>query len=377
MSDEKQKVLVVDDSPSDIQFLIENLKNEFTLTVAKSGEKALQMASQEPRPAAILLDVSMPGMNGYETCKALKQNPETSDIEIIFVSAHDTIEEKMRGYEAGGSDYIIKPVQPDELKQKLWVSLKASQERTNYQSDAKSAMDAAMTAIMDAGELGAVISFLRSSFSVTRLEQLAQLVVECCSSMSLSSSVQIHAPREIVNFCSSGAMPALEAELLSRLRSDVRIHQMGKRLILNYGYVSQIIRNLPDDEEKAGRMRDHLAIILEGANDKCRALILQTEIQKLLTESNESMARIHSTQSALKQRSMDIIDELMDKFQRSFISYGLSEEQETILVSVVKEAVDASLELFEQGLQVDDEMQLILQRIRDTVKLNADANLQH
>jgi len=370
MTTNLNQILLVDDSPSDIQFLIENLKDEFTLSVAKSGEKALDLAALEPSPGAILLDVSMPGLDGYETCRKLKDNPDTKDIEVIFVSAHDTTEEKLRGYDAGGSDYIIKPVQPAELKRKIRVALSATEARENYQVEAKTAMDTAMTAIMDAGELGAVVNFLRESFSVETLEEMAHLVVDTGVGMGLTSSVQIHAPWETLNVCSAGTVPPLEAELLSRLREGVRIHQMGRRLILNYGFVSQIIRNLPDDDEKAGRMRDHLAIILEGANDKCRSIILAEEMRRLLAESNESMDKIHNLQTELKQETMEVIDNLLDDVQKSFLSYGLTEDQEDILLAVIKDAVDTCLELFEQGMQVDDEMQLLLGRIRDSVLFN-------
>lgn len=375
MTTNLNQVLLVDDSPSDIQFLIENLKDEFTLSVAKSGERAIEIAEKDPEPAVILLDVSMPGMDGYETCRKIKDNPSTEGIEIIFVSAHDTTEEKLKGYDAGGSDYIIKPVQPDELKKKIRVALKTIKERENFQQETKSAMDTAMTAIMDVGELGTVVDFLRQSFTVTSLKELAFLLVNTGNALQLSSSVQIRAPGGTINMSSSENIPPLEIELMSRLSENVRIHQMGKRLILNFGFVSQIIKNLPDDEDKVGRLRDHLALIMEGANDKCRSLIMSEEMRRLLVDSNETMDDIHHMQTSLKRETMEVIDNLMGDVQKSFLSYGLTEEQEELLMAVIKNAVDTCLDNFERGMQIDEAMQLLIGRIRQSTLFDDKSKL--
>jgi len=366
MTTNLNQVLLVDDSPSDIQFLIENLKDEFVLSVAKSGEKAIQLAENQPSPAVILMDVSMPGIDGYETCRKIKESPSTEGIEIIFVSAHDTTEEKLKGYDAGGSDYIIKPVQPAELKKKLRVALKTIEAKNNFQLETKSAIDTAMTAIMDVGELGSVVDFLRRSFSTTSLRELASLLINTTDSLNLTSSVQIRAPNETINMSSSGNIPPLEIELMSRLSESVRIHQMGKRLILNFGYISQIIKNLPDDEDKVGRLRDHLALIMEGANDKCRSLILSDEMRNLLIDSNETMDDIHQMQTRLKHETMEVIDNLMGDVQKSFLSYGLTEDQEELLLTVIKNAVDICMDNFERGMQIDEAMQLLIGRIRQS-----------
>jgi len=119
MNAKDKKILIIDDSPEDIEVVIENLKNDYAVLVGTDGQKGLDLAANEPRPDVILLDVMMPQMDGYETCRRLKENPETQDIDVIFVSGKDTTEEKLAGYDAGGSDYLIKPVQPEELVRKV------------------------------------------------------------------------------------------------------------------------------------------------------------------------------------------------------------------------------------------------------------------
>jgi len=111
----KPKVLIVDDTPENIQVLMETLKDQYTIVAAINGEKALKMAVAEPRPDLILLDIMMPGMDGFEVCSRLKSDPETRDIPVIFLSALDDTANKVKGFMTGAVDYISKPFQPEEV----------------------------------------------------------------------------------------------------------------------------------------------------------------------------------------------------------------------------------------------------------------------
>jgi DNA-binding response OmpR family regulator len=113
--DRKNKVLIVDDTPENIQVLMGTLKDQYAIVAAISGEKALKMALAEPRPDLILLDIMMPGMDGFEVCTRLKADPETRDIPVIFLSALDDIANKVKGFMTGAVDYISKPFQPEEV----------------------------------------------------------------------------------------------------------------------------------------------------------------------------------------------------------------------------------------------------------------------
>jgi sigma-B regulation protein RsbU (phosphoserine phosphatase) len=105
----KPKVLIVDDTPENIQVLMETLKDQYTIVAAINGEKALKMAVAEPKPDLILLDVMMPGMDGYEVCRKLKADEQVSHIPIIFVTAKTEVEDETLGFELGAVDYITKP----------------------------------------------------------------------------------------------------------------------------------------------------------------------------------------------------------------------------------------------------------------------------
>ena len=107
---EKETILIVDDTPDNLAILGELLMPYYQVRVANSGPKALTAACAAPLPDLILLDIMMPGMDGYEVIKHLKSNPETSEIPVIFITALDSCEEEAKGFDLGARDYISKPV---------------------------------------------------------------------------------------------------------------------------------------------------------------------------------------------------------------------------------------------------------------------------
>ncbi len=106
---EKKLVLVVDDAPANIRVVNEILRGSYRVRVATNGEKALELANDSSGPDLILLDVVMPGMNGYEVCERLKANSATREIPVIFLTGQTETEDETRGFEAGAVDYIHKP----------------------------------------------------------------------------------------------------------------------------------------------------------------------------------------------------------------------------------------------------------------------------
>jgi DNA-binding response OmpR family regulator len=112
-------LLIVDDNPTNLKVLLGLLKDRgFSLVIAKSGEEALERVNQ-PLPDIILLDVMMPGMDGFETCRRLKASEMTCEIPIIFMTALTDVESKLKGFEVGGVDYVTKPVEYQEVIARL------------------------------------------------------------------------------------------------------------------------------------------------------------------------------------------------------------------------------------------------------------------
>jgi phosphoserine phosphatase RsbU/P len=112
-------ILIVDDTPLNIGVISGALKDSYKTKVATNGEKALALASAGEKPDLILLDIMMPGMNGYEVCSRLKTDPATNEIPVIFLTGQTSAEEETRGFEVGAVDYIHKPFSPAVVKARV------------------------------------------------------------------------------------------------------------------------------------------------------------------------------------------------------------------------------------------------------------------
>ncbi len=127
-------ILVVDDAPANLAVLLEYLTRQgYTVLVARDGESALEQA-RYARPDLVLLDVLMPGLNGYETCRQMKARPETAEIPVIFVTALADTGEKVRGFGVGAVDYMTKPFQQDEVLARVRTHLALRQLQRDLQT---------------------------------------------------------------------------------------------------------------------------------------------------------------------------------------------------------------------------------------------------
>lgn len=132
----KTHVLIVDDDPRNIRILYEILGDSFILTSSPDGEQALEEVEKHT-PDLILLDIMMPGIDGYEVCRRLKNSDKYKDIKIILVSGKALTEERVKGYESGADDFVTKPFDMDEILAKVNVfsKLKSMEEVNKLKSD--------------------------------------------------------------------------------------------------------------------------------------------------------------------------------------------------------------------------------------------------
>ncbi len=115
-SNDKQRLLIVDDASENLHAMISILGDTYAVAATTSGEKALELAACTPQPELILLDIKMPGMDGYEVLRRLKVDPLTAGIPVIIITAMVESEDEAKGLKMGAADYIAKPVNPDWLK---------------------------------------------------------------------------------------------------------------------------------------------------------------------------------------------------------------------------------------------------------------------
>ncbi|MDH5229362.1 MAG: response regulator [Gammaproteobacteria bacterium] len=370
----KYRILVVDDEELNFDLMKVALKTQFELSYAPSGQEALEKAKTE-KPDVILLDIQMPGMDGYETCRQLKYDAETSGIPVTFVSALDSLDEKLTAYDAGGDDYIVKPFEAEELQRKVTVSLQKKQEQEKLRQDVSTAMDTALQAITNTGEIGIGLNFLSRSFSCADQPTLAKSLIEVFGEFGLRVFVQIYGKEGMVELDTDGVVSQLQSNLLTKARNKGRLLHFGARTICNFDRVSVLFKNMPiEDEDRYGRYKDNIALIVEGANARVKAIDSELEVKRqqsallaMINTTREALADIDMKYHEHKTLSTRILENLVTNIEEAFISLDLTEQQEERLLQIVSESSEKALTLYDEGLEVDNKLAKVMQQLRDVL----------
>jgi diguanylate cyclase (GGDEF)-like protein len=151
---QRARILIVDDTPVNIQILAQALTKEYDIAVATGGAAALELLRQPDKPDLILLDIMMPEMDGHEVCRRIKQDPATWDIPIIFLTAKGTVEDQQTGFNLGAVDYITKPIKIPVVLARVSVHIRLKRKSEQLE---KLAMLDALTDIANRRALDAML----------------------------------------------------------------------------------------------------------------------------------------------------------------------------------------------------------------------------
>ena len=148
----KAIILIVDDEPTNLSQLTGLLRPEFNVRAANSGENALRVAATAPQPDLILLDVMMPGVDGYAVLSRLREDPATADIPVIFLTALTDGGHEEHGLELGAVDYIPKPIKPTVVLARVRGQLAVKQAR-DWLTDKNAVLELEVTRRMEENDL--------------------------------------------------------------------------------------------------------------------------------------------------------------------------------------------------------------------------------
>lgn len=374
MSDKSSTVLVVDDSASDLQITMSAIRADFKVTAAKNGEQAIVMMDKI-KADVILLDVNMPEMDGYETCQRLKE--KNNEVDIVFVSSNDSTEEILKGFDLGASDYVVKPISPEILLNKVKRLIEDKSQKRAMQQEIEMASKVAMTAMSSSGELGVILDFLRNGFKSKSIEELANHIKLSLMRFGIQGAFQLRLAEQKYYFSTLGNVPPIEKELLSRIAlMNQRFIEKGQRLFLNNGKVSLLIKNLPtEDDEKAGRLRDYLAILAEGSTEKVDTIMQQMQaatlrsesMTALIEEANDSLAYIYQTQQDIEKQNVALLDDLVSGVEGSFVGFELTGEQEDSILRLLNDAQEKSAALFNKNVALETELEAVVAKFRQFI----------
>lgn len=373
---DKRTILIVDDDEVMRALIGEAISDCYRILGAANGEECLQLAAQK-HPDLILLDVEMPGLDGYETCHRLKADTDLGSIPVMFVSAHDEIEARLRGYEAGADDYIVKPLEMRELRAKISGLFSRVGERTQLREMASYASKTAMTAMCSMGEIGSLLQTMQAFNACTTYPALVDTTLQGLVAYGLDGAVQLRSPQGSLTRTTHGDANALEASVIGHMAGMERILQYRNRLSITYPNVSLLVSNLPtDDPDRCGRLRDHLAVLVESAEVRATSLIADAQTRQRSERISASVQHItralhdiDQDQRRSRAATNQAIQDMTTKLERAYVQLALTEKQEEFLARIASDSVTKVLDaqLAETGQQ--DKMTTIVRELQKMLSL--------
>lgn len=358
------RILCVDDDEIIQEIMLTLLGDDYEVAAAGSGTECLRVVD-EFRPHLILMDVQMPGPDGYETCARLKAAEQTREIPVIFVSALSSAEERLAGYNAGGDDYLTKPFDDNELQHKIRRTLDNVQRMESLKYGRRQALTANT-------ELALISCFMQKTLSSDSADELAAKVLDVIGALGLDGSVQFFIDGQPRYWSTHGSIGPLEQAALDYILEHGTLNTSDFRHMASKGSVAVLISNMPiQGTGRHARLESNLRLMVEAADSRLNVLATEKQLdaqrevlRKVERKMLTALAGIDDNYSAQREQGHDILCAMAQKIEASFYVLALSNDQEALVKEIVEKAEVDIAAMFEQGLQVDQEFNDIMTGIR-------------
>lgn len=348
--------MIVDDEPANCDLLQQALAPNYETLIAYSGAQCFEQLSSF-EPDIVLLDILMPEMSGYEVCEKIRSDEQTKDISIVFISALDTLEDRIKCYDVGGDDYMRKPVDLVILFKKVELLIKTRLQSHQLNKEIQEAQKAFMTALQMGAEGGLTSNFIEKSFLTKNYDSLLAAFFETMREFNLKTAAQIRYEDECITINSDGRCLSVEQELIQKAQYDGRILEFGKRMFINYEHFSILIKNTPvDNADLYGRLKDHLAVVASACDARIKSIGNEINLKKHLNLSElfkTTLFAVENIQKVLEQdfqKTQEITHKMGQDIEEKALRLGLDEDQERLLMDIID---DSSEQLINQIVNKD------------------------
>ena len=375
------RVMIVDDDPI--------VAGMLGVTLAAAGHAVVEMESGEATlaclaaqgadelPEVLFVDIEMPGMKGYELCRRIKADGRSADIPVVFISSHDTLEDRILAYEAGGDDFVAKPFDAREAAQKAAICIRHHRKEVQSEVMRKSAESVAMNAITNLGESAIQLKYARRALGCYSLQSLARETVSTTAEFGLKGHVQFRTPGQTITLTENGPASPLEESVFDKMLGMGRIFSFKNRMVVNHEKVSILVVNMPlDNAEYCGRIRDHLAIVAEAADLAVDNVCARLDAVKRAQDMQSVAAITRGTVEELRTRNRDIqisarleLESMINSIEGMYPSLGLTDRQEATVSDVVRHATGRVLDLLELGSTLDASFSRIVDQLSPTAEI--------
>jgi CheY-like chemotaxis protein len=371
-------ILIVDDDPIVSGMLAIALSaHGHETSESPSGEHALSWVkglTPVEYPEVIFMDIDMGmGMDGYAACTAFQSNPATAAIPIIFLSGHDDLQSRLSAYDAGGSDFIAKPFDADEVLRKAWVSIRHYRHMKALKeipAEGEARSEDLATIIEEQGQ---TINFARAALGCRTLYALGELIVDTMKAYHVQGHVQLRSPSEVLTLTPRGFASPLEISVIEKTMNMGRMFSFKNRFIVNYDNVSLLIPDMPmNDESLCGRIRDSAALIAETSELVVANISLRKEAVRRAKKTRKNMQSLRGSYQTLHKATEKDLQSMASAIEGMYVYLGLTESQEAMLSNTVRDCVERIVERFHDSRELDGEFQELVTELKEVESYYGD-----
>ncbi len=368
----KPVVMLVDDDAQNRNLLRRVLEPEYSCVEAENADDCLRKL-RNWQPSAFLLDVKMPGRNGFDLCEELRFKPRYSHTPILFQTAELGLEEIVRGFESGANDYVTKPLQLDLLRLKLKKFLET---HTSSLERIERGMRIAMKAMENGSEIGVVNQFLEGLRDCDTFSALADHTIDKLKIFGVNAVLVLrHLDNATTLRSSTKSNNAFEFELLNQKNNFGKIKTFGNRCLFTFSHCSLLVRNMPECEEKAGRYRDHLASLLNGVDSRLLSLVAEERlrhvqkgrVQKALLDLGDNLETVLNRFKEHDSGTRVILEEFLEEIRVGYAYLDLLEEQEQHLETIVSKFSGRLANRQTDGIEIDKSFSALIATLEGVV----------
>ena len=304
---ESLNILVVEDDAT-VQLLLKTMLSAHRLTVVGSGEEGVEAATQGPD--LVILDIGLPGIDGYETCRQLRASELTRNTPIIFLSSYSALEDRLQAYGAGGNDYISKPFDTIELHNKIDFLSQLFKRQRDTHRELQDSHRMVMGIQTAAAKLQGISRFIQSTLYCHDIDTLLHHFFVAAREIGLSCVLRIDSVSGIKTRSSDGKCSALEREILDMSSNMDRIHSFGEdRAIFRWGHATLLVRQVKDMIDTAAIFMDALEAGIKAVDTEYRLL---KQVESLGERNSQAQNRVAS-----------LLGLLNDDLKNAILSLGL------------------------------------------------------
>lgn len=359
-------LLHVDDDPMQRLWVNHLFKDTFEVVCYEDAETALHEL-EHLHPSVAILDLELPGMNGYQLCEKIREYPHLNDCLVLILSSLDDIQDRLNAYQAGADDYFSKPAVPEELLAKvsrLYALSCARKEAENYAIQSQQTSFSALSAL---GETDITLNFFKKVSFCDTQNKLLHIALKALNQFGLNASIEIRSMNGIEEHHAS----PIEKSVLEHMKNMGQVFEYKKQVVFNSEHATVLVRNMPiEDVDRYTRIKDHVAQIVEGldlAASRIQAHELVDKQAEALTDTKkellEASSELQQELRDLRQQGDRNMYEMTESLQSLIMCYDLKETQELAIREIIEQARENLFKLQSKELGIEKVIEKLLEKL--------------